>query len=1133
MAELNRKDIWGDDLVAAPGQYAKEMEKAIKAHEKLIESLKKSEQNIQSATTISKVTKETQSLAVAQKQLDDVQKKLIATQQKEIESLDQMVRKRQSLQEKVRSYQKDQKEDLKLMKEGAISRAEYTKRLAESNTEIQKARLRIQQLNQETKTNILQNTSLGSAYQKLTIQLAKATNDYKNLAASGTATTQALRSQLAVVDQLQKKVTTIDNSVGQFQRNVGNYPRTFMAAGNALRQFIGAFGLTSGVFLFARALQGAIKLSIDFERKMSEVKAISGATSIEFNRLKKSAVELGGSFKGGAIGVAEMQLELSRLGFTTQEILDSQEAILLLSKATGSDLSKSADLAGSTVRAFNKDAKETGNVAEIMAAGFNTTALSIDNYTESIKYVGPIANAANVSLEETTALLGVLANANIRGSQAGTSLRRILNDLSKDGRPLSERLKELAANGITLADAQDEVGRYAQTALIVLANQAEKVEDLKLQYQSVNGVLKETADIMTDNVAGSLTKAGNAWDAFILRISESKGYLKRLVDETAIIFDLLGNENARAIAAQRGFWADLFPTIDQLLNLEEYKKRLEEMKQANDAYEKITTEGFVKPFETWEQWQERQLKKVVNANAKKVLSAEELAKLEKEEQQRIAATVRLNESIIRQKEDQLNIQKQIYGDQTNPLTERLEALNEAEKLRTDIAIAESNKRVAQARKDSATLKAIEQELAIAINSNTQETLNERRNIIRQERLAEIGLNEEMFRKQIEDTIRLLDEQIKAEEAKVKEKYAQGLISRGQYERELAGISRSFASKNIEDQMFALESLLLPQVREYTAQRLELVKGNVEEEDAVRRDGAGAEKAILLQIAALKEQLLDASVSNANFEVEQEIAKLELLQDLYENFANSIVSIFDSISARRIQGIDAEIEADRKRTETEIKNAGDNDIAKKRIEEQGEKRREALEKKKRAEQRKAAIAEKAAAIISAIINTKLAVVKTLGETGFFGIPLSTIVGALGALQIAAIAAQPIPAFKDGGTTDTPIILAGEEGQELYKTPSGKVGLTPDQATVMKMPIGTKITPHDETMKQLAMSSIGQQINEQHDSRELVEEIKSLNKDLVKAMYDTAPGDLVAQAGLLYEVKKNNEGSKKWIRKKSMG
>ena len=389
-----------------------------------------------------------------------------------------------------------------------------------------------------------------------------------------------------------------------------SFQKSILSAGKAL-------GVTFGAVQLFNGIKSAIGVMADFEVQMSTVRAITGATGDQFKALEKNALDLGRSTRYTATQVGSLQVEYGRLGFTSKEIINATKSTLNLATATGSDLARSAEIAGSTLRAFQIDAKETGRVTDVIASALNKSALSLDSFGEGIKYVAPVAKATNVSLEETSALMSVLADAGIKGSQAGTSLRRIFTLLTKDGKPLSERLDELAKKGITLADANDEVGLYAQTALLVLANQNERVKELTATYELANGETQRMADIMEDNLSGSIKKTSSAWEGLILRYRESSGYLRDLADDTTIIFNLIGNENAKFITKQRGFLANLFPNIDQLLNLEEYQKRLNDIENASKAYEEVA-KGLVTPLKTWDEFVAEQNKKLVENTNKTI-----------------------------------------------------------------------------------------------------------------------------------------------------------------------------------------------------------------------------------------------------------------------------------------------------------------------------------------------------------------------------------------------------------------------------------------------------------------------------------------------------------------------------------
>jgi len=324
----------------------------------------------------------------------------------------------------------------------------------------------------------------------------------------------------------------------------------FQKSLQSLNHTLRAFGVGFGVFEAARALQFTVNVMGDFEKEMSTVKAITSATGKEFAALESDAIRLGGATKFTASEVAQLQVAYGRLGFNTNEILDATEATLSLAAATGEDLAKSADIAGATVRGFGLDAKETIRVVDVMALSFNRSALDLNFFTESMKYVAPIARAAGSSVEETTALLGILADNGIRGSQAGTALRRIFAELSNDGRPLQERLDELGKKGLSLSDAFDEVGRYAQTALLVLSNNTGKLKEFTSELDRATGSSDKMAEVIQDNLWGDVTRLKSAWEGLILQFREGTGPMSDVVVWTTEFIQLL--TGGRSVMKQYG-----------------------------------------------------------------------------------------------------------------------------------------------------------------------------------------------------------------------------------------------------------------------------------------------------------------------------------------------------------------------------------------------------------------------------------------------------------------------------------------------------------------------------------------------------------------------------------------------------
>ena len=254
----------------------------------------------------------------------------------------------------------------------------------------------------------------------------------------------------------------------------------------------------------------SFKVAADFEQSMAKVKAVSGATGAEFKKLEDNAKALGSSTRFTASEVSALQLEYAKLGFSSDEITQVTEATLNLAQATGSDLAQSAEVAGATLRGFGLDASETQRVTDVMAESFSSSALDMSSFQASMKYVAPVAKAAGVSIEETTAMLARMADSGIKGSQAGTSLRMIFQQLASGGGDVTEKLSALASEGLTLDAAFDEVGRRAQTALLVLGENEQKTTELTTAFENSTGAAKAMADIMDDTAEGSMKRMASA-----------------------------------------------------------------------------------------------------------------------------------------------------------------------------------------------------------------------------------------------------------------------------------------------------------------------------------------------------------------------------------------------------------------------------------------------------------------------------------------------------------------------------------------------------------------------------------------------------------------------------------------------
>jgi hypothetical protein len=219
--------------------------------------------------------------------------------------------------------------------------------------------------------------------------------------------------------------------------------------------------------------------------------------------------------------------------------------------------------------------------------------------------------------------------------------------------------------------------------------------------------------------------------------------------------------------------------------------------------------------------------------------------------------------------------------------------------------------------------------------------------------------------------------------------------------------------------------------------------------------------------------------------ENEIKFLEKLEREYAKFANYIGTLFTSLNDRRLQDLDIQQEKLEKNYERELEIVGENEVAKSELRNEFERKSREIELKRIQAQRRQAIFDKAVTAAQAAIHVAAEVIKQGVTT-----PLAIATGIAGAAMVAGILAKPIPQYEDG-TDNHPggLAIVGEVGSELMVSPAGQLSLTPDKATVMDLPSGTQVIPHDETMRMLALSAIMPQYNFDNTSAD-----KELLRDL---------------------------------------
>jgi TP901 family phage tail tape measure protein len=372
-----------------------------------------------------------------------------------------------------------------------------------------------------------------------------------------------MKSVLQLTDTLKKQRQEFREGTKQQQKVQTETKKTTsftmkMATAFGVAQLaVGGFQKVVG-FLSSQ-MKDSINVFKEFDFQMQKVRAISGATDLEFKRLKESAEALGRTTFFTATQVAELQTNLSKLGFSATEILQAQNATLATATASGENLARTATVMGSAIRGFGLDASEATRVADVMATAFTSSALDIEKFQTSMTKVAPIAKMAGFEIEGTTAILASLTDAGIEASIAGTSLRNILlrladptSDLSKRlGGSVSSvdelipRLKEMKDSGIALSDVLGITDRRTAAAFGRMLDSSENVEILTNALRNSEGAAAAMAAIVGDSLQGAMLRFKSATDGLKIALVDLFGdKLQKGFDSAAKFFNNLASKES-------------------------------------------------------------------------------------------------------------------------------------------------------------------------------------------------------------------------------------------------------------------------------------------------------------------------------------------------------------------------------------------------------------------------------------------------------------------------------------------------------------------------------------------------------------------------------------------------------------
>lgn len=337
----------------------------------------------------------------------------------------------------------------------------------------------------------------------------------------------------------------------------------------------------------------AVKTGMDFEAAMSEVAAISGAAGEDLAKLEALAKEMGATTKFSASEAAEGLKYMAMAGWDTQQMLAGLPGVLSLAAASGEDLGRVSDIVTDALTAFGMQASEAAQFADILAAASSNANTNVGMLGESFKYVAPVFGSLGYSAEDAALALGLMANAGIKASQAGTALRGAITRMMKPSNDAAKLIEELGlkftdaeGNMLPFRDVMDQLrsafanltaeqqaqyaatifGQEAMSGMLAIINASE--EDYNKLAEAIDnstGAAEQMAKQMQDNLKGRLTELKSAIEGVALQLYDAMlpalEWVVEVVQKLVAWFSSLDPKWQQVIVTAIGFTAALGPLL--------------------------------------------------------------------------------------------------------------------------------------------------------------------------------------------------------------------------------------------------------------------------------------------------------------------------------------------------------------------------------------------------------------------------------------------------------------------------------------------------------------------------------------------------------------------------------------------
>lgn len=323
-----------------------------------------------------------------------------------------------------------------------------------------------------------------------------------------------------------------------FSSRVGSAIKTLGAYGVAYRV------INAATQLFTELTIGSAKQAIEFQKSVANLGAVAGVSGKELENLSRNALDVAGSTKFTANEIIGLQTELSKLGFSSQEVIEATQGIAFTAQALNAPLNSVAEQVGKVINQFDLLAEQSAFVGDVLVTSINESALSFDSFGTAIQYVGPIAKNLGLTFEQTAGAMAVLADNGFTASRIGTGLRGIFTELGKTSADVERSLKKLAEQNISLSEAVDLVGKRNAAQLITLLKNIDAIDEANGKYYEQGRAL-EAAAKQTETFSGQVQLLNSAF-------RETQISMASFVAESNVVLNILETFFSKAAKTAQG-----------------------------------------------------------------------------------------------------------------------------------------------------------------------------------------------------------------------------------------------------------------------------------------------------------------------------------------------------------------------------------------------------------------------------------------------------------------------------------------------------------------------------------------------------------------------------------------------------